>query len=281
MALPTVSTSTLTCDTGSELGITLYRQPPLPPPYPPGTYPTEQIRKWWISKTQIDSCSLEGAIREMRTLFASENSFTLMYYDGLHLMPVVTDKDLRCALNFFLANASIARVCSFYLTEIIRQENVPAGTSVISRSRIVTSKKYATSTKEVRTLISSGNEETSAPATSAPRDGEQADETTDRLARFKARVLEKHGDKADVECATAIRCLYPACTRKVMCKKYNQQNFNTHVLLCHSDDQGVKSQDIRSMFLTMIAQDQRDKNENEQQEQIDITDGTALIDNSF
>jgi len=66
-----------------------------------------------------------------------------------------------------------------------------------------------------------------------------------------------------------------------MCKKYNQQNFNTHVLLCHSDDQGVKSQDIRSMFLTMIAQDQRDKNENEQQEQIDITDGTALIDNSF
>ena len=66
-----------------------------------------------------------------------------------------------------------------------------------------------------------------------------------------------------------------------MWKKYDQQNFNNHVLLCHSDDQGVKSQDIRSMFLTMIAQDQRDKNENEQQEQIDITDDTALIGNSF
>lgn len=168
-------------------------------------------------------------------------------------------------------------MCSFYLTEIIRQENVPAGTSVSSQSQIVTSKKYATSAKEVRALISSGNEETSTSAT-APHDDQQAKETADRLARFKARVLEKHCDKADVECATAIRCLYPECTRRVMCKKYNAQNFNTHVILCHSE--GVKSKDIKSMFLTMIAQDQQDKMETEQQEQIDITDDTDVIDNS-
>lgn len=109
MALPTVSTASLTCDTGSELGITLYRQPPLQPPHPPGTYPPDQIRKWWISKTHIDSCSLDDAIKEIKVLFESENWYKLMYYDGLHLMPVVTDKDLRCALNFMLKNSSIAR----------------------------------------------------------------------------------------------------------------------------------------------------------------------------
>ena len=33
-------------DCGDELGITLFRQPPLPPPHPPGTYPPEQLRRW-------------------------------------------------------------------------------------------------------------------------------------------------------------------------------------------------------------------------------------------
>lgn len=214
MALPTVSTSALTWDTGSELGITLYRQPPLPPPHSPGTYPPKQIRKWWISKSDIDSCSLEGAIREIKQLFACENWYTLLYYDGLHLMPIVTDKDLRCALSFFLANASTPRVCSLYRTEV-KGQDVSPGDGISSRSQISTSKKYASSVRQVRALIRSGSADTA-------KDVEQEKEAADRLARFNAKVLAKHGGKAEVESETVIRCLHHSSTIQVMCKKYNQ-----------------------------------------------------------
>ncbi|XP_068705658.1 uncharacterized protein [Montipora foliosa] len=37
-------------DTGDEIGVTLFRQPPLPPSHPPGTYPPEQMRRWWFGE---------------------------------------------------------------------------------------------------------------------------------------------------------------------------------------------------------------------------------------
>ena len=45
MKFPEPGHQTFSLDTGEEIGITLFRQPPLPPPYPPGSYPPKQMRR--------------------------------------------------------------------------------------------------------------------------------------------------------------------------------------------------------------------------------------------
>ena len=74
----------------------------------------------------------------------------------------------------------------------------------------------------------------------------------DRLQAFKARVLSKHGDRAEVINKTSIKCLYHENCKKVLCKEFNIQNFDTHVNLGHKNKK-KQGGDIR-MLLTMIGQ---------------------------
>ena len=106
-------------DTGEEIGITLFRQPPLPPPHPPGSYPPKQIRRWWVSKERVTSYTLDDAVEEIKTLFDSKNTYVLQYYDGFNLMPVVNDRDLRSCLRYSLANSNRPEVCRIYLEETL------------------------------------------------------------------------------------------------------------------------------------------------------------------
>lgn len=104
-------------DTGNEIGVTLFRQPPLPPPNPPSTYPPEQMRRWWVIKDSIATYTLDDALKEIKTLFESRNTYILQYFDGYHLMQIVSDMDLRSCLRYFLANSSNPDVCRIFLEE--------------------------------------------------------------------------------------------------------------------------------------------------------------------
>ena len=56
----------------------------------------------------------------------------------------------------------------------------------------------------------------------------------ERLRRFKVRVMFKHGADAEVFAKDAVTCLYENCRKQISCKEYNAQNFDKHVLSCHS-----------------------------------------------
>ena len=61
----------------------------------------------------------------------------------------------------------------------------------------------------------------------------------------------KHGADAEVFAKDTVTCLYENCRKQISCKEYNAQNFDKHVLSCHS--QKIACNDIRTLF-TMIAQ---------------------------
>ena len=104
-------------DAGDEFGVTLFLQPPLPPPNPPGTYPPRQIRGWWVNKEKIVTATLNDALGEIKTLFESPNTYTLHYHDGFHLLSIVNDRALQSFLHYFLANLSNGNICRIYLDE--------------------------------------------------------------------------------------------------------------------------------------------------------------------
>ena len=83
----------------------------------------------------------------------------------------------------------------------------------------------------------------------------------DRLQAFKARVLSKHGDRAEVINKSSVKYLYQENCKKVLCKEFNMQNFDTHVNLGHKSKK-KQGGDIR-MLLTMIGQTQ-DENADKQ-----------------
>lgn len=91
----------MSVDTGDEIGIRLCRQPPLPPPHPPRTYPPDQLRRWWVNKECIKEMKLSHALNEFKSLFSSSNTYSVKYFDGTYLMPIVNDKDLQSCLRYF------------------------------------------------------------------------------------------------------------------------------------------------------------------------------------
>ena len=133
----------MSVDTGDEIGIRLCRQPPLPPPHPPGTYPPDQLRRWWVNKECIKEMTLGHALNEFKTLFSSSNTYNVKYFDGTYLMPVVNDKDLQSCLRYFVANSSVSSICCLYLEEIpqLQEESITATVTV--------TKKLAKKVKEV------------------------------------------------------------------------------------------------------------------------------------
>ena len=59
---------------------------------------------------------------------------------------------------------------------------------------------------------------------------------------------------AEVKRENQIICLYPPkCKTDIRCKSFNHQNFDKHVSTCHKR---APSGNIKTMFLTMIAQEQ-------------------------
>lgn len=103
--------------TGVEIGVTLFRQPPLPPPHPPATYPAEQMRRWWVSEKCVSNYTLADALKEVKSLSQSRNTYILQYFDGYHLMTIVNDRDLQSCLRYFLANAAKPDVCRIFVEE--------------------------------------------------------------------------------------------------------------------------------------------------------------------
>ena len=85
--------------------------------HPPGTYPREQMRHWWVSEDCVSDYALADAQKEVKSLFQSRNTYILQYFDGYHLMPIVNDRDLQSCLRYFLANSSNPDVCRIFLEE--------------------------------------------------------------------------------------------------------------------------------------------------------------------
>ena len=85
-----------------------------------------------------------------------------------------------------------------------------------------------------------------------------------RIKTFRARVLNKHGTNVKVLSKTTIKCLYDRCGKKISCKEFNQQNFDTHVKLCHASKKS-HGLDI-TLLLTLIGQSEKDATEKEQNE---------------
>ena len=85
-----------------------------------------------------------------------------------------------------------------------------------------------------------------------------------RLKTFRARVFSKHGTNAEVSDKTTITCFYDHCGKKISCKQFNKQNFDTHVQFCHTSKKKTDSADIR-LLLTMIGQSEREKNNKRQE----------------
>ena len=81
-----------------------------------------------------------------------------------------------------------------------------------------------------------------------------------RLKKFRARVLTKHGTNATVSDKTTIICSYDQCGKKISCKQLNQQNFDTHVKFCHKSKEKSGSADIR-LLLMMIGQSEQEQRE--------------------
>lgn len=235
-------------DTGDEIGVTPFRQPPLPPLHPPGTYPPEQMRRWWVSKECVSNYTLTDALREVKGLFQSRNTYTLQYFDGYHLMPIVNDRDLQSCLRYFLANASNPDVCRIFL-----EEKLPKVEESF-KAQIEVTPAQASSTKELSKSLNAGSSHSARSKTKSTLTEEQ------RLKTFRARVLNKHGTNAAVSDKNTITCSYDQCGKKTSCKQFNQQNFDTHVKFCHTSKKKSGSADIR-LLLTMIGQSEQEQRE--------------------
>ncbi|KAL9958851.1 hypothetical protein ACROYT_G035921 [Oculina patagonica] len=185
-------------DAGSEFGVTLFLQPPLPPPNPPGSYPPRQIRRWWVDKDSATLITLNDALGEIKTLFESPNTYTLQYHDGFHLLPIVNDKDLQSCLRYFLANLSNGNICRIYLEEKLekREERFEAQMQVKAGVASLTRQLQVGTT-------TNGNEK------STNRKNKMTDD--ERLNTFRARALAKHGEKAEIVNKTTAKCLYESC----------------------------------------------------------------------
>ena len=238
-------------DCGDELGITLFRQPPLPPPHPPGTYSPEQLGRWWFNKNK--TYTLAETVQEFKDLFSSQNTYEVQYFDGRFLMPVKTENDLASALKLFVANSNNANICSLYLIE----KRNPSESQVAT---IRVQKEYDAAVASVRQIV-----EKDIPQPNDNRDkdsqlkrGKRPATSEERLEAFKARILSTHGTKAMVIDEKTILCNYPACHLKVSCKSYNSQNFDLHVSRAkHSKLNNNKN--LKKMFLTMMAQAQHNE----------------------
>lgn len=240
-------------DAGSEFGVTIFLQPPLPPPNPPDSYPPRQIRRWWVDKEKATSITLIDALGEIKTLFESPNTYTLQYHDGFHLLPIVNDKDLQSCLRYFLANLSNGNICRIYLEEKLekREERFEA--------RMQVKAGVASLTRQLQVGTSSNGNEKSTTRKNKMTDGE-------RLNTFRARALAKHGDKAEIVNKTTAKCQYDqSCQKKITCKEFNLQNFDRHVELCHASKKSFGT-DIR-MLLTMIGQNSKKASEENEDRQ--------------
>ena len=60
---------------------------------------------------------LNDTLGEIKTLSESTNMYTLQYYNGFRLLPIVNDRDLQSCLHYFLANLSNGSICRIYLDE--------------------------------------------------------------------------------------------------------------------------------------------------------------------
>lgn len=252
MKLPEHGHIAFSLDTGEEIGITLFRQPPLPPPHPPGSYPPKQMRRWWVSKERVTSYTLVDAVEEIKTLFDSKNTYVLQYYDGFNLMPVVNDRDLRSCLRYFLANSNRPDVCRIYLEETLSK------TEESFKARIEVTAVRASCTKELSESFNDGSAQKEKLKRKTALTEEQ------RFKTFRARLLNKHGTNVEVLSKTTIKCLYDRCGKKISCKEFNQQNFDTHVKLCHASKKSHGS-DIR-LLLTLIGQSEEGATEEERNE---------------
>lgn len=228
--------SSFSLDCGDEFGITLCRQPPLPPPNPPGTYSPNQMRRWWVKKDDVANMKLNVALLKMKSLYNSTNTFELFYFDGFSMMPIVNDKDLQSSMRYFLANSSNPDVSRIYLEEQVTKDHEEF------KAVIRVNKKIALATEKLKV---------SELDKSHPRKYNKKSDDK-RLQAFRNRVLAKHGEKTEVINKTTIKCLYDSCKKNVLCKEYNMQNFDKHVDSCHSAKQRF-GPDIR-MLLTMIGQ---------------------------
>ena len=222
-------------DCGDELGITLFRQPPLP--HPPSTYPPEQLRRWWFNKYKTYT------LAETVQVFSSQNTYEVQYFDGRFLMPVKTDNDLAAALKLF-----VAKVCSLYLTEKRNPSECQVATIRIQ-------KEYDAAVASVRQIV---EKDILQPNDDGDKDsqlkrGKRPATSDERLEAFKACVLSILGTKATVIDEKTILCNYPACHLKVSCKSYNLQNFDLQFSRAkHSKLNNNKN--FKKMFLTMMAQ---------------------------
>ena len=70
----------------------------------------------------------------------------------------------------------------------------------------------------------------------------------DRLQAFKTRMPSKHGQRAEVLNKTSIKCLYQENYKKILCKEFHMQNFDTHVNLGHNLEQQKARGDIRMLL---------------------------------
>lgn len=237
-------------DNGYEFGVTLLLQPPLPPPNPQGNYPPNQIRRWWVKKDNVTTIKLTDALTEIKVLYQSDQSsctYTLQYFDGIQVMPIVNDKDLQSCLRYFSANANNVKyntsLCRIYL-----EGKVPKKEESFKASIQVEAAK-ASLTEEVTDAVIKRSD------TRGRKDKKKRTEE-ERLKEFCARVLSKHGNKAKVISKGTIQCLYEkSCNKNVACKEFNMQNFDKHVKSCHGAKK-THGEDIR-MLLTMIGQNHK------------------------
>lgn len=70
--------------------------------------------------------------------------------------------------------------------------------------------------------------------------------------------FEWHGTNAADK--TTITCSYDQCGKKISCKQFNQQNFDTHIKFWHTSKKKHGSADIR-LLLTMIRQSEQEQRE--------------------
>ena len=238
----------MSVDTGDEIGIRLCRQPPLPPPHPPRTYPPYQLRRWWVNKECIKEMKLSHALNEFKSLFSSSNTYSVKYFDGTYLMPIVNDKDLQSCLRYFVENSSVSSICCLYLEEVPQlQEERKTATVTVTKTLV----------KKVKEV---GERPAADHIQGDARGKKKMVGEEERLRRFKARMMFKHGADAEVLAKDTVTCLYENCKKQISCKEYNAQNFDKHVISCHSNR--MAGNDIRTLF-TMIAQNARSTQEND------------------
>ena len=151
-------------------------------------------------------------------------------------MPMINEKDLQSCLRYFLANSSSMGVCPLYLEEILSRDETFQVTIAVSPNTAKLTPQNATLSR----------------AAGKVGDTRKKKDEGDRLQAFKAQVLSKHGDRAEVINKTSIKCLYQENCKKVLHKKFDMQKFDTDVSLGHKSKK-KQGGDIR-MLLTTIGQ---------------------------